>query len=191
MEGILAEVSENNLNRDEPERSSRIAALSRRVNDWHARRRLRRTLSGEGIVPPGDHHEPSSSQESQTPAQFTETSSLFSSTPLRQAIPPSTSSFRHTQISQMRCTSASNSRIQQSQLTPAELSQVFLHSTSSRAERQQNTWDEILQYLRSQVNVEKEMIELVREIRKEIQHLQGRTGGVQEEGRTGRDTSEF
>ena len=159
------------------------------IGDLRARRRLRRTFSGEVIVPPGDHDEPSSSQESQTPAQSTETSSLFSSTPLRQAIPPSTPSFRHTQRSQMPCTSASNSLIQQSQLTPAELSQVFLHSTSSQVERQQNTWHKILQCLRSQVNVEKEMIELLREIRKEIQHLQGRLGGGQEEGRTGKDTS--
>jgi len=191
VEGILAEVSENDINRGEPERCSRLAASSRRVNDWRARKRLRRTLSGEGIVPLSDHDEPSSSQESQTPAQHMEASSLLSSTPLRQAIPPSTTRFRHSSTSHIPYTSASNSHHLRSQLTPAELSQVFLHSTSSRAERQQDTWDEILQCLRSQVNVEREVIGLLREIREGIQHLQGKIGGGFEDGRTGRDASGF
>jgi len=131
VECILAEVSENNMNRCESERSSRIAASSRRVNDQRARKHLRRKLSGEGIVPRSNLDEPSSSQEPQTPAQYRAASSLLSSTPLKQVLPALTPSFRHSQTSHMPYTSALNSHPLRSQRTQAELSLVFLHSTRS------------------------------------------------------------
>jgi len=128
-------------------------------------------MSGEGIVPPSDYEEPSSTQESPYPTQHTGASSPLNSTLLQQAIPPPTPGSRNTQESQIPHTSASNSRYSRRQLTTAELSQLFLHSTSSRAERQQDTWDEMLQCLRSQITVGKEIVGLLKEIREELLHL--------------------
>ena len=180
VERILAAVSENDMNQEEA--GGRIAASSRRVNDLRARKRLQRSMSGESIVAPSDYEEPWSSQESPYPTQHTDASSLLSSPPLQQAIPPPTPASRNTQESQIPSGSISNSRYSRRQLTPAELSQVFLHSTSSRAERQQETWDEILQCLRSQVTVEKEMMGLLKEIKEEILCLRRRIRGHEDGG---------
>ncbi|PUU75355.1 hypothetical protein B9Z19DRAFT_1067499 [Tuber borchii] len=180
MERILAEASDNGMNQEES--GGRIALSSRRVNDWRARKRLSRTVSGEGILSPSDYEEPWSSQESQSLAPRTDASSLLSSTPLRQAVSSPITGSSNIQESHLPSTPVSNLRHSRRQLTPAELSHVFLHSTSSRAERQQESWDEILQCLRSQVTVEKEMIGLLREIKKEILNLRGRMRGHESAG---------
>ena len=182
VEGILAEVSENDMNQREGSGPSRIATSSRRVNDWQARKRLRRTQSGEGIVPPSDYEEPWSSQESPYPIQHTGASSLLSSTLLQQAIPPSSTSSRNIPESQIPFTFASNTHHSRRQLTPAELSQVFLHSTSTQAERQQKTLDEMSQSLRSQITVQTEMMGLLKEIKEEILHLRRSIRGHEDGG---------
>ena len=139
-------------------------------------------MSGEGIVSPSDHEEPWFSQRLPFPTQHTDASSLFSSTPFQQAIPLPTYGLRNAQESQFPSTSTSNSRYSRGELTPAQLSQVFLHSSRSRAERQQETWDTILQYLCSQVTVEKELIGLLKERKAEILCLRRKIRRHEESG---------